>query len=97
MISDIASYINNPMLKEETEILNEKDKMCEFVILGLRMAKGIKKTNFKEKFDKDIYEIFKDELNKHINITKMIIDDGENIYLNKDAYFVSNLIFSDFM
>lgn len=97
MTSDIFSYINNPLLKEETETLDKNDKMCEFIILGLRMAKGISKKDFKQNFNKDIFEVYKDELNKHINITKMIIDDGENIYLNKDAYFISNLILSDFM
>lgn len=97
MTSDILSYINNPLLKEEADLLNEKDKMCEFIILGLRMAKGISKKDFKQNFNKDIFEVYKDELNRHINVTKMIIDDGENIYLNKDAYFVSNLILSDFM
>ena len=97
MTSDILSYINNPLLKEETDLLNEKDKMSEFVILGLRMTDGIDKNEFCKRFETDIYDVFKDELDKHINITKMIHDKNGRIYLDKKAYFVSNIIFSDFI
>ncbi len=45
-------------IRENTEILTEQAKMEEFMFLGLRMTEGVYINDFKEKFGKEIYEVY---------------------------------------
>lgn len=86
---DLLNYKN-----EIEEILTEEDKMCEFVIFGLRMADGISINEFKNRFDKNIYDVFGKLLSKH---ERFITRDGDVLKLKRDAYYVSNAILADFI
>lgn len=94
---NIKEYIENPLSFSEDEILTKEDEMKEFVILGLRLKKGISKEEFSNKFSEDIYSVFENELKKHIETTKLICDEGGRIFLNEKAYFISNYVLSDFI
>ncbi len=96
-VCEISDYIKNPFEKCEKDILSKEDMMKEFVILGLRLTKGISKKKFFEKFGADIYDVFGKSLNKHIKNTKLLCENDDKIYLSKDASFVSNAVFVDFI
>ena len=88
--SDILNYEN-----EVEEVLTENDKMSEFVILGLRMTeKGINAEEFEARFNKSIYDVFDKQLKKY---SQFIIQEGSVLKLNKNAYYISNAILSEFL
>ncbi len=81
---------------EDVTILSEKDSISEFMFLGLRMMKGIKKANFKALFNKDIYSVYGVQLDK-LKQQGLICDNGTNIFLTPRGIDVSNYVFSDFL
>lgn len=80
--------------KKTEEILSLNDMMSEFVILGLRMAKGISISEFKKRFERDIFDVFASQLKKHASFIKR---NGDNLYLGRKAFYVSNAILADFL
>ena len=94
---DIHKYIEDFSLKAESDTLNETDKMSEFVILGLRLlTDGVDIDEFKNRFGKDIYDVFSDAINKHIQ-SGFIEKRGNTLILTEKAYYVSNAIMVDFI
>ena len=79
-------------LNEEYLDLNRKIEN-EF-ILGLRKVNGINKNTFKEKYGRDILSvnIVKDLVNQG-----QLIDDGENIFIDRNQIYVSNHILLNFI
>ncbi len=87
---ELLSYVN-----ETEEVLAPEDKMAEFVIFGLRMTNsGINTDEFYDRFGKDIFEVFGKQLEKH---KRFISQKDKVLKLTKEAYYVSNAIFSDFI
>lgn len=100
-----SSYIDNVRSKntddlldyknEVEEILSTQDKMSEFVIFGLRMTDaGISIEEFKNRFGKDIYDVFGKQFLKY---ERFITRDGDVLKLKRNAYYVSNAILADFI
>ena len=94
---DIHKYIEDFSLKAESDTLNETDKMSEFVILGLRLlTDGVDIDEFKNRFGKDVYDVFGDAINKHIQ-SGFVEKRGNSLILTEKAYYVSNAIMVDFV
>lgn len=83
-------------LYKEFDPLTKEDMQSEFVILGLRKTKGIKVSDFAEKFEKDIYDVFDDVIEKHIKNGLLIAENGY-IYLSEQGMDLSNTVMCDFM
>ena len=83
--NNINEYISN--IKTKNSIILEKDEldklglMKEFIILNLRLNKGVIFSRFKEIFNTDIFSLFNIEISKNIS-NKLLIyikDDKANI------------------
>lgn len=77
------------------EKLNKNDIMYEEVMLGLRKIKGINKNNFFKRFNCDIISIYKN-ISKLID-DKILIDDGENIFVSEDKIYILNEILREIL
>ena len=86
----INEYILNKKIIEK-EILDSDDKEYEFIILNLRLKNGINLDLFKEKFNIDFKEKYKDITDKLIK-NKMCEFDKNNFRVCKDKMFVINSI-----
>lgn len=93
--SDINKYLRGEYRSGEREVLSIEDKIEEFVIMGLRMRRGIDKKEFENRFGYKIEEIYKKELDKFIGY-KLLIDSGERIYLSKEGISLSNSVMCEF-
>ena len=97
-IDDVRSKNTDGLLdykNEIEEILNEEDKMSEFVIFGLRMTdKGISADEFEKRFGRNIYDVFGKQFLKHKDFITL---DGGVIKLKRNAYYISNAILTDFI
>jgi oxygen-independent coproporphyrinogen-3 oxidase len=99
-IDGIEEYIKrineNESVIEETHINDIKDNMEEFVFMGLRMMEGIKIDEFKERFNKNIYAVYGDIIEKNIK-KELIICNSGNLYLSSYGMEISNYVMSDFI
>lgn len=92
----IASILNGGDAIEECLEVSEKEKMSEFVFLGLRMADGINEEHFKKVFGNDLFDIYGEQIGKYIKMGVMERKNG-NIFIKPQFLYVSNNILSDFV
>lgn len=71
----ITKYLKGETTQNTTKLTVE-DEMFEVVMLGLRLVDGINLCEFKERFQKDIFEVF--DLKRFIDMNLLVI---ENNYL----------------
>ena len=99
-IDNIEKYIQrinkNEDIVEEVHVNDIKDDMEEFVFMGLRMVEGISIDEFKKKFNKDIYEVYGEVIQKNIK-RELLICNSENLYLSSKGVEISNYVMSDFI
>ncbi|NOW61454.1 oxygen-independent coproporphyrinogen-3 oxidase [Clostridium saccharobutylicum] len=67
-IDNIREYIkrinNNESVEDEIHVNDMKDDIEEFMFMGFRMIEGISIDYFKERFNKNIYEVYKEVIEK---------------------------------
>ncbi len=83
-------------LRENVTPMYIDSRMEEFMFLGLRMMCGISRTDFEERFKKDIYEVYGPALNKHID-QGLLATYEDRIYLTDAGIDVSNIVLADFI
>ena len=99
-IDSIKDYIekidNNKDVIEDIHINDIKDDMEEFMFMGLRMMEGINLQEFKEKFRKDVWDIYNDAIKNNVKKGLLVID-SEKLYLSSKGIELSNYVMSDFI
>lgn len=102
IVDDINMYIDlcnsNQMeeLKKDCIKLSVKDMIEEYMFLGLRLIKGVSILEFNERFDKDIYEIYGEVIDKYVESQHIKID-GDLISLTDKGLDVCNHVMADFL
>ena len=91
----IEEYINNNK-KTVEEILDDKSKKQEYVILALRTLKGINVQEFYNKFNIDFFQEFNKEYEKLFNLGLIILDNGYIKLTNKGLDF-ANIVWEKFV
>lgn len=82
--------------REEVETLSRKDQMAEFMILGLRLAKGRTEQEFYETFGEEMRQVYGNVLEKHRKEGLLEVKGGR-WYLTRRGVDVSNRVFVDFL
>lgn len=94
---DILAYIEAPdKAFGEPETLTAADSMAEFMFLGMRMLCGVKRSDFRQNFGRQLDNVYGEVINKYVR-SGHIIDDGETVRLSRTGIDVSNYIFADFI
>lgn len=94
---DILAYIEAPdKAFGEPETLTAADSMAEFMFLGMRMLCGVKRSDFRQNFGRQLDNVYGEVINKYV-LSGHIIDDGETVRLSRTGIDVSNYIFADFI
>lgn len=95
-----SSYLKTPYIpipnRTQYMILSEKDKMEEFMYLGLRMTEGISKKQFEVTFQRKIEDIYGEILEKYKNLN-LLEEDKDLIRFTKRGIDVSNQILWEFL
>lgn len=78
------------------EIEDKEALMGEFMFLGLRKIKGINNKDFKELFNESFFDVYKTEIEKHIN-NGLLIKEDENLRLSDKGLDLANYVMSDFV
>lgn len=99
-IDDIEEYIEkinkDENVIEEIHVNDISDDMEEFIFMGLRMIEGIKINEFQKRFNKDIYEVYGDIIEKNIK-RELLICNSEKLFLSSRGMEISNYVMSDFI
>lgn len=83
-------------LKEERETLSERELMAEFMILGLRMMRGVSEKEFYDTFGQTPEAVYKAVLEKYEKYG-LLARGGGRIFLTDAGVDVSNVVFADFL
>ena len=83
-------------LWENSEKETENSLISEYMFLGLRLEKGVNNLDFKEKFNKSFFEIFKREIDENVQ-KGLLIKENNRIYLSKKGFDLANSVMSDFL
>lgn len=101
-LSKYKEYESNAFLEflrdyyKDLYFMKRKDEMEEFMFLGLRLMKGISKTEFKKCFGADIESVYGKIIEKYTN-QKLLIEKEDRIFLSDEGIDVSNVIMAEFM
>lgn len=98
--SNIDKYIdgikNNKNIVVETEELDKLSLMKEYIILKLRLSKGVEISEFKQKFGTDIFDIFNTEFNS-LKKDNLVSITSKNISLTNRGEEVANIVWEMFV
>lgn len=98
--SNIDKYIdgikNNKNIVVETEELDKLSIMKEYIILKLRLSKGVEISEFKQKFGTDIFDIFNTEFNS-LKKDNLVNITSKNISLTNRGEEVANIVWEMFV
>jgi oxygen-independent coproporphyrinogen-3 oxidase len=87
----------NPwLLHREEQVLSERDKMEEFMFLGLRMSAGVSETEFYRRFQRPLMEVYGDILLRYER-TGHLLHQGGRWRFSTRGIHVSNWILADFV
>lgn len=78
----------NGLYRYVTENVTEKVDMENYMILGLRKIKGVSNTDFKNKYNRNIKDVFSIDKLKYKN---------DYYYINEGDLYISNYILQDFI
>jgi oxygen-independent coproporphyrinogen-3 oxidase len=94
--SDLNAYLSGNFHSGESELLTQKSKQGEFMMLGLRKTAGVERAEFERRFGENIEDVYGDILQKYIKTGFMIYENG--FYrLSDSGTDVANYIMCDFV
>ena len=99
-ISEMEKYLQNcehpEIIREQTEKLELRDQMAEYMILGLRMTEGVSATEFRNNFGQELYEIYGNVIKKYRTM-ELLEQNGDYLRFTRRGISVSNPILADFL
>jgi oxygen-independent coproporphyrinogen-3 oxidase len=93
---DLRAYLAGDFSPCEVEQIEKKDGMAEFVILGLRLMRGVSAAEFRERFGVGIREVYGPVIRKYRENGLLAVN-ADRMYLTKEGISVSNTIMADFL
>ena len=101
MSPDSAALARNPDVSDargaaEIEYLTEADLRSEYMILGLRLIRGIREEAFCRRFGAAPGEVFGTAIRKHIKNGLLAREDGR-VFLTPRGRSLANLVMADFL
>ncbi len=94
--SVMEEYLKNPLIKEETENLSEKEKAENEIFLALRLKQGINIEELNKKYNMDFLKKYKDIIRKYEKSGLTELKDGYYC-LSEKGFLLSNEIMSEFL
>ncbi|ODJ54952.1 radical SAM family heme chaperone HemW [Brochothrix thermosphacta] len=80
----------------QTKDLGLNEHIEEEMFLGLRRTKGVSISHFKEKFGKDMFDVYHEPINRFVD-KGLIQVEGDQVKLSRQGRFLGNVVFRDFL
>lgn len=94
--SCFTEYLNGNYHTDEKSILEAEDKISEYIIMRLRLSDGINEIDFYERFKKDFYDLYKNQIDNFIK-SGFIKYENKSYKLTDKGIDVSNSIMCEFV
>lgn len=94
--TDIEGYLSDKDITSERRYIDEKERLNEFIMLGMRLAKGVDNEEFSRRFGEDVFHKFGRELEKYKKEGFLKTEDGRIAFTDR-GFMVSNYILSDIL
>lgn len=91
---EVSACVNN--IRHLDEAADTGHLMEEFMFLGLRMTKGVSASSFHKKFNRSIYEVYGQVIDRYVSSGHLVNNKGI-ISFTKKGLDVSNSILADFL
>ncbi len=95
-VSDLDAYMSGAFHADGGSRLTRGDMMSEFMIMGLRMTRGVSAAEFKRRFGADIEGVYGERLAEFIRFGLMARSDGR-YFLTPRGMDVSNIVMCEFV
>lgn len=92
---DIDAYIDGKSVYEQIENIGIKESMSEYVMLGMRLSRGINKAEFSRRFGISFDSVFKERISEYV--PRHVSDDNGSCRLTDEGMLVSNYVLSDIL
>lgn len=94
----------NTELHEDIQHIGRRESMSEFMILGLRLIKGVSSEEFRLRYGAELQEVYGDKLRSLVNMGWLVRDAGNNA-LQRDVHYrlsalgldLANKVFVEFI
>jgi oxygen-independent coproporphyrinogen-3 oxidase len=83
-------------LMDHKEEIDLEEGMKEFMILGLRKLTGVSLSQFKEKFDRGLIEVYGDRIKQLLN-EGLLIREDDILRLSSTGLDLANKVFVEFV
>ncbi len=83
-------------LRQDNTAMYVDRRMEEFMFLGLRMIRGVSRTEFKQRFNKEMFDVYGSVINKYVDDGFLRLEE-DRVMLTDAGIDVSNIILSDFI
>ncbi len=97
---ELAVYLGRVSRGEDvyvqTEPLSVRERMEEFMFLGLRMMRGVSRKEFLRQFGRGMNEVYGTVLKKYL-AAGLLFEDGDRVFLTGRGIDVSNAVLCDFL
>lgn len=87
---------NNDLPYLEEHVVTEKEKMEEQMFMGLRKREGVSVTTFKNRFGKDVHEVFPRVIEKLKN-NHLLEEENDRVKLTDKGLLLGNEVFEKFL
>ncbi len=92
---DIDEYVSG-RFEEGCEEISENDAMCEYVMLSMRVSRGVEENVFLHRFGRDFEEVFGERLKPYCDGGFVVRKDGRYAFTDS-GFYVSNTILADLL
>jgi oxygen-independent coproporphyrinogen-3 oxidase len=92
--TDIRKWLSDPANSFDLEILSRQDCIKEFLMMGMRLAEGIDRKSFKDRFGTDILELTGDTV-RAWQKRKLLVAGNDRIALNRKGLLLLNRFLDD--
>ena len=93
---DFEKYLKNPEEKKDVTKISTKDQMSEFMILGLRMMRGVSDEDFREKFGVSFIDVYKEAIEKYEK-NGLLERKEDFLRFTEQGVYVSNTVLCEFV
>jgi len=96
--NSLTDYLENPLsCRCHVQELTKEEQMEEFMFLGLRMCKGVSRTEFCQLFGVEPEEIYADVITKNIRDGLLEYPEEDRLALTKKGMDISNYVMAQFL
>ncbi|MCC8142017.1 MAG: radical SAM family heme chaperone HemW [Lachnospiraceae bacterium] len=91
--SVFEDYIKKPFARQDEQVLDKKERIGEFMFLGLRMTDGVSRRDFVDRFECEPEAVYGNTLFELVQEELLAVSEGR-IYLTEKGVDVSNTVFA---